>query len=447
MTSAAVVGSGPNGLAAALCLADAGLDVHVYEAEPTLGGGTRSAELTPGLIHDECSAAHPLALDNAFSRSFDLGIEWLWPDVQYSHPLDGGTGIDNQGHLELLNKLHLPWDELMEPVLHVPHHPLALGRMGALAALPATTFARRLLKTDAERALWGGVAAHSFRPLNSPFSSAVPIVLASAAIRFGWPVAKGGSQAVADAMAAAGEAQGVRFSTNTKVTSLDELEADVVMLNTSPRGAVQIAGDRLPPRIAHALSRFRYGPAAFKVDFAVHGGVPWTHEPTRRAGTVHVGGALEDIAAAEADTNAGRMPERPFVLVCQQYLADPSRSAGDLHPVWSYAHVPHGFSGDATEAIIAQIERFAPGFRERIAATRVRTVAQSEHHNANYVGGDIATGENDPVQLLLRPRPALDPYRLSDDLYLCSAATPPGAGAHGMCGYNAAQSALRRLAR
>jgi phytoene dehydrogenase-like protein len=446
VTSAAIVGSGPNGLAAALTLAAAGVDVHVYEAADHLGGGARSAELTlPGLVHDECSAAHPLAVDNAFMRRFQLPIEWLWPEVQYSHPLDHGRGVTNQGMLGGLFGPAPPWDDILQPVLHVPRHPLKLGRLGALSALPATTLARAL-KTEEERALWAGVAAHSFRPLNSLFSSSIGLVLGSAAHHFGWPVARGGSGAITAAMAAAAQSHGATFSTGVTVSSLDELHADVVMLDVAPRAAVSMAGSQMPPRIARALSRFRYGPAAFKVDFAVEGGVPWAHEPSRRAGTVHVGGSLAEIAAAEAATNAGRLAERPFILVCQQYLADPSRSHGGLHPVFSYAHVPAGFKGDATRLIEAQIERFAPGFRERIAARHVRTVAQSEAANANYIGGDIATGANDPLQMLMRPRPALDPYHLGiPGVYLCSAATPPGAGAHGMCGYNAAQAALRWL--
>jgi phytoene dehydrogenase-like protein len=448
MTSAAIVGSGPNGLAAAVTLAAAGVDVHVYEARDTLGGGTRSSELTlPGLVHDECSAAHPLALDNAFSRRFPLDVEWLWPEVQYSHPLDGGGGITNDALSRLVAAAAPPWDDILQPILHLPRHPLQLSRFGAMSLLPATTLARAL-RTPEERALWAGVVAHSFRPLTAPLTSSIGLVLGAAAQQFGWPVARGGSAAITTAMAAAASAHGARFSTGVRVDSLDELDADLVLLDTAPRAALSIAAGRLPPRVTRALARFRYGPAAFKVDFAVHEGVPWSHEPSRRAGTVHVGGSLAEIVAAEAATNAGRLAERPFVLVCQQYLADPSRSSGDLHPLYAYAHVPASFPGDATELIEAQIERFAPGFRERIAARHVQTVAQLEAGNANWVGGDIATGANDPRQMLLRPRPALDPYSLGiPGVYLCSAATPPGAGAHGMCGYNAAMSALAWLQR
>jgi phytoene dehydrogenase-like protein len=240
-----------------------------------------------------------------------------------------------------------------------------------------------------------------------------------------------------------------KIETGVRVTSLDELGSpDIVMLDVAPAAAVRIAGKRMPRRVARALTRFRHGPAAFKVEFAVEGGVPWTHEPSRRAGTVHVGGTLREIAAKERSVHTGRMPEEPFVLVCQQYLADPSRSNGNVHPVYSYAHVPAGYSGDATAQIEAQLERFAPGFRDRILARNVRSVAETESYNPNYVGGDVVTGSNDPLQMIFRPRPALDPYSTRiPGVYICSAATPPGAGAHGMCGHNAANSALRAIRR
>jgi phytoene dehydrogenase-like protein len=472
LTSAVVVGSGPNGLAAALTLADAGVNVTVLEADRRIGGGTRSGELTlPGLIHDECSAAHPLALDTEFSRHFDLtqdGLRWCWPEVQYAHPLDGGTGAaayrsvdrtaaelpgtDGRRWRSLYGWLSEHFDAIGEdafrPILHLPRHPLLLARFGADSALPATVLAR-WWRSEEARSLFGGVAAHAFRPLSSPMSSAVGIVLGTAAHRYGWPVAQGGSQAITAAMAARLHRIGGRIETGRRVSSLAELGSpEIVVLDTSPRAALEICGERLPASVSRAYRRFRYGPAAFKVEFAVQGGVPWAHEPTRRAGTVHVGGTLAEIAAAERESARGQMPERPFVLVCQQYLADPSRSRGDVHPLYSYAHVPAGYDGDATQAIEAQIERFAPGFRERILARHVRDVAGMQAHNANYVGGDIATGANDPLQLVFRPRLAVDPYATGiPGVVLCSAATPPGAGAHGLCGWNAAHSALRQLAR
>lgn len=335
----------------------------------------------------------------------------------------------------------------MRPVLHLPKHPVRLTRFGVPAALPAKALARAWSSAQA-RALFGGVAAHAFSPFTRPMSSSVGCALIAACHADGWVVAKGGSGAITRALAAELAERGGRIETGRPVGSLDELPAaDAVVLDLAPGAVAEIAGDRLPGRIARAYRRYRHGPAAYKVDFAVERGVPWRNEAARRAGTVHVGGSFEEIAAAERDINRGRMPERPFVLVGQQYLADPTRSRGDRHPVWSYAHVPSGYAGDATEVVISQIERYAPGFRERILATAVRTPAEFEARNANFVGGDIITGANTPLQILFRPRFTADPYFTgADGLYVCSAATPPGAGAHGMGGYNAARSVLRRLA-
>jgi phytoene dehydrogenase-like protein len=470
MTSAVIVGSGPNGLAAGLTLAAAGIEVQVLEAADTLGGGTRTSELTlPGLLHDECSAAHPLAVDTAFARRFDLaahGLRWLWPEVQYAHPLDGGGGAsayrsvdatavglgspDGRRWRSLFGALTDRFDDItadfLRPMLRVPDHPLALTRFGLYAGMPAGLLARRW-STPEGQALFAGVAAHALRPFSSPMSAAIGVTLATAAHRYGWPVAEGGSGAISRAMISLLEELGAKLETGVRVDSLDELgAADIVMLDVAPAAAARIAGERMPRRIARALTRYRHGPGTFKVDFAVEGGVPWRHEPARRAGTVHVGGSLREIATKENLLHAGRMPDAPFVLVCQQYLADPSRSQGKVHPVYSYAHVPAGYTGDATALIDAQIERFAPGFRDRILARHVRSVATMEAHNANYVGGDVVTGSNDPRQLLFRPRLALDPYATGvPGVYLCSAATPPGAGAHGMCGYNAANAALRAI--
>jgi phytoene dehydrogenase-like protein len=469
MTRAVVVGSGPNGLAAALTLAADGVEVTVLEAADTLGGGTRSSELTlPGLIHDECSAAHPLAVDTPFSRRFDLtshGLTWRWPEIQYAHPLDGGSGAaawrsveqtaaglgdDGEAWRSLFGPLADRFDDItadfMRPILRKPDHPLLMARFGAYSGLPATLLAHRW-STPKAQALLAGVAAHAFRPFSAPMSSAIGVTLATAAHRYGWPVAEGGSGAISRAMISLLGEHGATLETGVRVTSLDELGSpDIVMLDVAPAAAVRIAGDRMPRRIARALTRYRHGPGTFKVDFAVEGDVPWTHAESRRAGTVHVGGSLREIAAAEREVSAGRMPQRPFVLVCQQHLADSSRSRGDVHPLYAYAHVPAGYSGDATAAIEAQIERFAPGFRDRILARHLRSATQMQAHNANYVGGDVVTGANDARQLVLRPRAALDPYSTGiHGVFLCSAATPPGAGAHGMCGYNAAASALRGL--
>lgn len=470
MTTATVVGSGPNGLAAALTLAGAGVDVRVLEAADELGGGTRSAELTlPGLVHDECSGFHPLALATPFARAFDLagaGLTWRWAPVEFAHPLDdgrgaalrrsvevtsAGLGIDAASWQRMFGPITERFDTILEefvqPLLHVPRHPWHLARFGAYAALPASTLARRW-ETEEARALFGGGAAHAFRPFGSPFSSAIAVALITSAHAYGWPVAEGGSGAIARAIIALAEQRGVRFETGARVEHLGDLDTDLVLLDTAPRAAADIIGDRLPTGVARAYRRYRHGPGAFKVDYAVEGGVPWLHEQSRHAGTVHVGGSFNEIAVAEKSVARGRMPQRPFVLVGQQSLADPGRARDGVHPVYTYAHVPAGYDGDATQAITAQLERFAPGFRERILATHVRSTSRIEADNANFVGGDIVTGANDPLQVVLRPRIALDPYATGvPGVYLCSAATPPGAGAHGMCGYNAARSALRLLDR
>jgi phytoene dehydrogenase-like protein len=304
----------------------------------------------------------------------------------------------------------------------------------------------RVWKTEQAQALFGGVAAHALSPLSWPMSSSVGMALISACHAWGWPVAHGGSRAIADALASVLREHGGTIETGVRVKSLDEVPADVVALDLAPGAVADIAGERLPSRVARAYRRYRHGPAAFKVDLAVEGGVPWTNEAARRAGTVHVCGSFDEIAVAEREINRGRMPARPFVLVAQQYLADSSRSVGDVHPVWSYAHVPHGYTGDATEAVIDQLERFAPGLRERIVGRFVRSAVDMPAYNANYVGGDIVTGANTPKQVLFRPRIALDPYSTGiPGVYICSAATPPGGGVHGMNGYNAARSALKHL--
>lgn len=466
MTTAVVVGSGPNGLAAALTLADRGVEVTVLEAAGELGGGTRSSELTvPGVMHDECSGFHPLAVGSEFGRRFDLetaGVTWRWPDVQFSHPLDGGRGaalwqsveqtaeglgVDGRSWERMFGPLTDRFDTIadafLQPVLRVPQHPIHLARFGAYAAMPATILGRRW-ETPEARGLFAGAAAHAFRPMTALAASAIGVALTTAAHRFGWPVAQGGSSAIAHAMIDLGKARGISYETGVKVTSLDELGSpDIVMLDTAPSAAARIMGDVMPARVRRAMNRFRHGPGSFKVDYAIDGTVPWQHEPSRAAGTVHVGGTAAEISHAERAVSRGLMPEQPFVLVGQQYVADGTRSKDGVNPLYAYAHVPAGYTGDATKSITDQIERFAPGFRDRVIATHVRSTADLAAHNANYVGGDIVTGANDALQLAMRPRATLYPYSTgARGVYLCSAATPPGAGAHGMCGYNAATYAL-----
>jgi phytoene dehydrogenase-like protein len=470
MSDAIVVGSGPNGLACAATLASRGVAVTVIEAEETIGGGTRSSELTvPGLIHDECSAFHSLAVDSPALTTLGLerhGLEWAWPEVDLAHPLDGGGGAVMVRSLADtvagLGPAGPAWrrvfgrsserfaalcEDILRPVLHLPRHPLLLAGFGLRAATPATALGHAF-ETEEARALFGGVAAHAFTPLNRPFSSSVAMALICSGHANGWAVARGGSQAIADALAAVVIENGGRIETGRPVRSLDELPAaDAVVLDLAPGAIAEIAAGRLPHRVARAYRRYRHGPGAFKVDLAVEGGVPWTQEAARRAGTVHAAGSFAEIVAAERDVSRGRMPERPFVLVGQQYLADPSRSQGNVHPVWAYAHVPSGYEGDVTESLLDQIERFAPGLRERIVARSVRTPAQLQAGNANYIGGDIATGASTPLQILFRPRLTLQPYATgAAGVYICSAATPPAAGAHGVCGYNAAEAVLRTLA-
>ncbi|GAA3212619.1 phytoene desaturase family protein [Streptomyces thermocoprophilus] len=471
MSTAVVVGSGPNGLAAAVLLAREGVQVTVLEAADAIGGGTRSSEaILPGLLHDHCSAIHPMAVGSTFLQSLDLaryGLEWRLPEIDCVHPLDGGTagvlhrslsrtatglGLDGGRWRRLFGGPVAAYDELAEdimgPLLRIPSHPLRLARFGIPALVPATVLAR-MFTTEEARALFGGVAAHAFQPLHLPLSSSIGLGILTAGHRHGWAVAAGGSRSITDALAALLVDLGGKIETGVRVRSASHLPTtDVTLFDLAPTAVADILGDRLPARIARAYRRFRYGPGAFKVDFAVEGGVPWTAEPARRAGTVHLGGTFAEVAATEREISAGRLPERPFVLVGQQYLADPGRSVGDVHPVWTYAHVPNGYTGDVTEAIIAQIERFAPGFRERIVGRTVRTTSGFAEYNPNYVGGNIMTGAKNVRQLVSGPRLTLSPYEVGlPGYYICSAATPPGPGAHGMCGAHAAEAALRYLHR
>jgi phytoene dehydrogenase-like protein len=470
VTTAIVVGSGPNGLAAAARLARAGVKVTVLEASDFIGGGTRSSEMiVPGLVHDHCSAVHPIAAGSPFLKELHLGdhgLRWLQPEVDCAHPLDDGSagvfyrsidrtveglGLDGRRWRQIFAPLAAHFDDLIadatQPLARLPDHPLGFVRFGLGAMLPATTFAR-VWKTQQARALWAGVAAHTFHRLDRPFTTAVGLMLLVSGHAEGWVVAEGGSQTIANALVAEIRQHGGAIETGQRVTSVKDLPPhDVLMLDVSPSGAADILGDRLPTRVARAYRRFRHGPGAFKVDFAIEGDVPWVASAAGQAGTVHVGGSFDEIVATELAVHRGEMPERPFVLVGQQYLADRGRSAGNINPLWTYAHVPHGYSGDATEAIIAQIERFAPGFRERILGTAVRSSTEMSVYNANYIGGDIIGGAASPTQLLFRPRVAFDPYFTGvPGVYLCSASTPPGAGAHGMCGANAAARALAHLA-
>ncbi|MGW0999004.1 phytoene desaturase family protein [Streptomyces sp. NPDC002523] len=469
MTSAVVVGGGPNGLAAAALLAKAGLRVTLLEAAQEVGGGARSYEaILPGLLHDHCSAIHPMAVTSPALRALDLerhGLRWRLPDIDCVHPLDDGSsgvllrsveetarglGADGNRYRTLLEPSVRHWDALahdvMGPLLRIPRHPLLLARFGLPTTLPATALAR-LFTTPQAQALWAGVAAHAYRPLNRPLTSAIGLGILTAGHAAGWAVAEGGSGSIARSMEKVLREHGGTIETGVRITDHRQIpSADVTLLDLDPGQVAAVYGDRLPGRVRSAYRRFRRGPGAFKIDLAVEGGIPWTDEHARRAGTVHLGGPLAEVAGAERDVAAGRMPEHPFVLVGQQYLADPARSVGTVHPVWAYAHVPYGYDGDATPAILRQLERFAPGVRERIVGRNVTSPADFAAANPNFAGGDILTGAKTVPQLLLGARPALRPYSTGmPGVFLCSAATPPGPGAHGMCGAEAAAAALRHL--
>ena len=469
MTTAVVVGAGPNGLAAAIRLASDGVDVQVLEARDTIGGGARSGELTmPGVIHDHCSAFHPLGIGSPFWKQIDLqryGLAWKWPEIDCAHPLDDGTagvlyqsidqtaarmGPDATRWRRAIGDLATGFDslaqDLLRPVLNIPHHPIRLAAFGPRALLPATTMAR-WFRTEQVRALFGGAAAHVYTRLDRPLTASLGLMILASGHRYGWPVAQGGSGSITQALAAALTERGGTVATGVRVVSRKDIpDADIVMLDLSPAAALEIYGDVMPGRIKRSYRRYREGASAFKVDFAIKGHIPWTNPDCGRAGTVHLGGTFAEIADTERQRAQGKMVPRPFVLVGQQYLADPSRSAGDINPIWAYAHVPFGYTGDATAAVVDQIERFAPGFRDHVGATVSKGTAELQAYNPNFIGGDIIGGANDGLQVIFRPRIAVNPYATGvPGVYLCSQSTPPGAGIHGLCGYYAAESALRWL--
>jgi phytoene dehydrogenase-like protein len=466
---ALIVGSGPNGLAAAVELARVGLSVRVLEARDEIGGGTRTAELTrPGFRHDVCSAIHPLALASPFFSKLDLpsrGVEFVQPDAPLAHPLDGGRaamlrrsveetsaglGVDADTYRRLMAPLVAAgpklFDDLLAPI-RVPGHPATLARFAWVGVRGAESLARRF-DDERTRALIAGVAAHSIQRLDDKLTAGLALLLMVAAHMVGWPLVRGGSGEIARALGAALEDLGGEIETGHPVSSFDDLpDARVVMFDVSPRQLERIAGDRLPAKYRRRLTRWRYGPGVFKVDFALDGPVPWTASECADAATVHLGGTLEEIAQSEKEVDARRAPERPFVLVAQPSLFDDTRAPAGKHTLWAYCHVPSHSEADMTEVIERQIERFAPGFRDLVLARHVRGPAELERDNGNYVGGDISGGIQDLPQLLMRPAPRWDPYSTPNPgIYICSASTPPGAGVHGMCGYGAARSVLRRSA-
>lgn len=468
---AVVVGSGPNGLAAAITLARAGRSVRVYEAAATIGGGTRTQELTlPGFRHDVCATIVPLAAASPFFRSIDLaarGAALVQPDAPVAHALDGGRAAvlersieatalgftdatDGRAWRRLLGPLvrdaEKLGEELLGPVLHRPRHPIALARLGLPGLLPATGLTRAVFRGEDVRALFGSLSAHSMIDLGRPLSASFGLVLGLYAHAVGWPLVRGGTAALSDALVAELLDLGGQIETGRPVTSLAELPPSrVVLLDVTPRAALAIAGKRLPDRTRHAYERFRYGSGVFKLDWALDGPIPWASDGARRTATVHLGGTLGEIAASEHEVARGGHPQRPFVILVQYDPWDPSRAPAGKATAWAYCHVPSGSTVDMTDRIEAQVERFAPGFRDRILGRAVHAPAAMEAHDPNYIGGDINAGIQDIRQLIFRPRLTLDPYWTgAPGLYLCSSSTPPGGGVHGMAGFHAAQSALRR---
>lgn len=467
---AIVVGSGPNGLAAAIELARAGWAVTVYEAKPTIGGGLRTAELTlPGFHHDICSAIHPLGIGSPFFRSVPLqeyGLEWVYPDASVAHPLDDSTAAllersfedtgrtiapDAEAYRRLLEPFATNWDKLSQDILgpfpFPPRHPFLTARFGLSGLRSASGLMRSRFKGERARALFAGIAAHSIMPLENWITASAGMLLALLGHAVGWPFPRGGSQKIADGMAAYLASLGGKIITDTPVNNIDELPSNrVVLLDVTPRQLLRIAGHRLPDGYKRRLERYRHGPGVFKVDWALDGPIPWKAPECARAGTAHVGGTMEEIEHYEREIWRGNIPNKPFVLVAQQSLFDPTRAPEGKHTGWAYCHVPNGSTVDMTERIEQQMERFAPGFRDLIVARHTISPAEYEERNPNFIGGDIGGGVLDIRQLFTRPVARLVPYSTpARGIYLCSSSTPPGGGVHGMCGYHAARAARRAM--
>jgi len=463
---AVVVGSGPNGLAAAILMQQNGLSVLLIEGKEKIGGGMRSAELTlPGYLHDICSAIHPLAVSSPFFQTLPLadhGLEFIYPDIAAAHPFDNGDaailknsieetasqfGIDQQTYIDLIQPVVNDWPSIASDALgplHIPKHPIAMARFGLKALRSASSVADNF-KTEKAKGLFAGMAAHCMQPLTNLSSAATALVLTSAAHLKGWPLPKGGSQQIANALASYFVSLGGKIETNTYITLLNQLpSSDAVLFDITPKQLLQIAGHKFSNIYKWQLQRYRYGMGIFKIDWALDGQIPFTNELCRQAGTMHLGNTFTEIALSERSAWNGHIAEKPFVLMAQQSLFDRSRAPEGKHTAWAYCHVPNGSTVDMIDAIEKQVERFAPGFRDRILAKHVMNSAQVEEYNPNYIGGDINGGAFDLGQLFTRPALRWSPYRTSaKGMYICSSSTPPGGGVHGMCGYHAAKRALK----
>lgn len=466
---AVVVGSGPNGLAAAIRLAQNGLSVKVFEKEKTIGGGTRTLELTrPGFLHDICSAIHPLAKASPFLKTLPLeqyGLEWIQPEIPVAHPLDDQPagalfrsldvtadyfGTDGKTYRKLVEPFIDSWDDLLNDLLgpfsFLPGKPLKMARFGFNALRSAEAFAKRF-ETDRTRAVFGGLAAHGILPFDQPATAAIGLVLGITAHTVGWPYPKGGSHAITQAMADYFKSLGGNIETSAEITSVEELpDASIILFNNTPRQILKIAGDKLTENYRKKLQEFTYGQGVFKMDFALSEAVPWHDDLCRKAGTVHLGGTFEEIARSEKQSAEGSHPEKPYVLVAQQSLGDSARAPGSNHTCWAYCHVPNGSTRDMSEPIINQIEHYAPGFRDCIIDLHSMNTMQMQAYNPNYIGGDINGGKADITQLFTRPAGLFNPYHVPQtNIYICSSSTPPGGGVHGMCGYHAAETVLKKI--
>jgi phytoene dehydrogenase-like protein len=472
MYDAIIIGSGPNGLSAGVRLAQEGRSVKIFEAADTIGGGTRTQELTlPGFHHDVCSAIHPMAAGSPFFQSLALeqyGLEWIHPAYPLAHPFDdrpaavlkrslpqtaAELGEDEKAYCQLFAPFVNRWDdlasEILGPVPLPPVHPFLLSRFGLKALQPAQKLAEHQFRGERARALFAGLAAHSIMPLNKLSTSAIGLVMGITAHKFGWPLPKGGSHQITKALAKCFKDLGGEIETNAEISTLKELpKSSIILFNNTPKQILKIAGSALPAFYAKKMQSYKYGPGVFKIDIALDGPIPWADERCHDAGTVHLGGTCREIAASEQQIDEGKCLEQPFVLVAQQSLFDESRAPDGKHTVWAYCHVPNGSNGDMSKPILQQIERFAPGFSDLILKIHTMNTRELESYNSNYVGGDINGGRQDITQLFTRPAGLLDPYHIPEtNLFICSSSTPPGGSVHGMCGYHAAESALGYLKR